>query len=330
MLSKKTRKVGKRKSRRRRQKSVIDKSTFRSSLDIKGVNESASWQQNKVPLVAVGPIAHSDFKDGCRYKGTEVITNIAVINASYAVFYNDLFDSYTAPPLAGLYYMNPSLLFQQSGGAIRLYTQALMYTRYVYRKVRFIYEPAVATTTNGQMTMGVSPSTILDSDVNTDSALWYFSASEMVPSLATPYYSPATLEYSYDGPQTWALSNEQDGLAFQIGDANNQMTFVASALGKFITSYTIMGTLRLEYTIDFFGGVSPLLSNPYPSLTAALSRESRLQVHALIRELSLKDEASKKTRRELREPLETKEREKEKESKDSILSLLPRPKLVRS
>jgi hypothetical protein len=162
---------------------------------------------------------------------------------------------------------NFSRALRPSAVSIRLQTFESLYSYYAFRRVKFIYNPQVGTSTAVNLALSYSPNPADASD-GTLTVVTQTEAMEMPCGVMTPVWSPASFEMKFTGTKLYVTTSTTQSTTL-IDYAQGALFAV---LGGTPVSSTQYGLISVEYVIDFYGNTPPLTT---PSLKAREKREEK-------------------------------------------------------
>ncbi len=224
-------------------------------------------QRNPTQFNVGSAPAHRDFGSGIRITGRQYLCPLTT-----AVGSPDIFGSGQATVTANLYKLSPDSL----NGRVAL--MARNYTRFAFRKVRFVYTPDCSNTTAGSFAMGYSN----DPETNSFSTPSFTQVQSMQPSALTAYREPVYLDVKYTGDLTWFT--EIDAGTSAASRLTYQGELVAYGSANY-GSATNLGQFWIEYVLDLYGN-----SIDYGFSVGVASEKEKVLVEQFLRRLRLEDD----------------------------------------
>jgi hypothetical protein len=263
-MPKQTQSVGSKKTRRRRRGRKQGKG---SGPSIKTETVPASFGStisNIGQFSTTRAASHPEWGVGVRVVGTSLVCNVLNPDAAdiaangpgpFSGFVTDSRFSNSPEWII----LNPNFI-DASG---RLSQEASLYSRFVFRNLRFRYIPMCPTTTNSGLVLGMSS----DYSVVAEFTPSFITVSSMKPSSSVPFWKESMLDFKYNG-STCYFTDVPDVF---VPDPRlySQGALIGYVFGSPPATTVSCGVLVSDYVIDFYSPVPPQSA---PELLAAIKR----------------------------------------------------------
>jgi hypothetical protein len=223
---------------------------------------------------------HSEYGPSVRVCGVQLMLSIIQTVANVGIFASATAVATTNSQA----YINPGAL---NG---RFANLAVNYTRYAFRRIKFIYITRSPSTSQGNFALSYSSDSGLP--IASSFTETYPNITQMVPCVVSPIWCSTELIVDYTGTRTWYVAFDNSSLF--AGTAEDLRQGVQGVLlgapdgGFGLATNTSVGELFIEYECDLYQPVATLTSE-----TLQLKRWNLFEINVLLKEF-LKDPVHKK------------------------------------